>query len=107
MSEDLRYRLSQCATGLIIHGLGCSAIGDAMTELARLEAANAELVEACTIARAVALEAWEEWDQDHDSRVGKLLKAMSGFLKAYRADIDKFHAALAQSPHKAATAIET
>lgn len=58
---------------------------------------NAELREALEIMRQVAGETMDHWDADHDSKVGKLLLAMYGSLKGYRHDLDKAHAALANT----------
>jgi hypothetical protein len=46
----------------------------------------------------LADEMFEEWDRDNDMRVGKMLRALSGNLPGYRADIDQFRAALATTP---------
>lgn len=43
---------------------------------------------------AIAAEAHKEWDADNDHRVGKILRALSGDMPKYRADIDAIHAAL-------------
>lgn len=58
------------------------------------EARNRALVEALRAAIKVAREAHKEWDADNDPRVGKLLMALAGYVKGYRADIDGIHAAL-------------
>ena len=59
-----------------------------------------DLVKVLKTMVAVSKETWKEWDSDNDSRVGKLLIALSGNAAGYRADIDGVHAVLA----KAATA---
>jgi hypothetical protein len=67
------------------------ATDDTIDELA---AENARLKAALLSAKAIAFEAWGEWDSDNDSRVGKLLKALAGHLRGYRADIDAIHDAM-------------
>lgn len=42
---------------------------------------------------ALASEAYKHWDADHDMKVGKILKALSGALPGYDARADAFHAA--------------
>lgn len=37
----------------------------------------------------IAGEALIHWDQDRDAKVGKILRALSGDMPGYRADIDK------------------
>lgn len=44
--------------------------------------------------KAISLEAWGEWDNDNDHRVGKILKAMSGDSRKYRPDVDEIMATL-------------
>jgi len=45
-------------------------------------------------------EVHSHWDADNDSKVGKMLAAMAGHLKGYRADITEVHAALARECHQ-------
>lgn len=47
-------------------------------------------------ARHIAIIAHGHWDSDEDSKVGKLLLALSGVLPKYRSDIDEIHAFLAR-----------
>lgn len=47
-------------------------------------------------ARHIAIIAHGHWDADEDSKVGKLLLALSGMLPKYRPDIDEIHAFLAR-----------
>ena len=42
----------------------------------------------------VAREAHRAWDADQESRVGKLVMALSGYVKGYRAVTDEIHAFL-------------
>ena len=58
------------------------------------EARIAELEEALEFARLVAREAYEHWDNDNDSKVGKMLSALSGYLPGYMAKTDKISNAL-------------
>lgn len=46
--------------------------------------------------RHIAIIAHGHWDNDEDSKVGKLLLALSGMLPKYRPDIDEIHAFLAR-----------
>jgi hypothetical protein len=39
--------------------------------------------------KSIAAEAFGYWDDDQDMKVGKILKALSGDLPGYRADIDE------------------
>lgn len=57
--------------------------------------------EAYNTLRKVAAEALEEWDKDNDHRVGKMLKAIAGESKGYRADIDQMHVAFAAADRPA------
>lgn len=45
--------------------------------------------------KRIAGEAFDAWDADRDSRVGKMLLALAGNKPGYRADIDALHASLA------------
>jgi hypothetical protein len=61
-------------------------------------AANAELTalrEGDSIAFAslkkIVDDAYEAWDSDNDVRVGKILRALAGFLPGYRQDVDRLH----------------
>lgn len=56
--------------------------------------AHDELIAALRAVVALADETYGHWDRDNDMRVGKILKALAGHLKGYRADIDEIHAAL-------------
>ena len=56
-----------------------------------------ELREALRSVIKIAAEARADWDADRDSRVGKILIALSGELRGYRADIDAIHAALTKA----------
>lgn len=56
-----------------------------------------ELVDALKAVVAIANETWGEWDRDNDSRVGKLLIALSGKAPGYRPEIDAIHAVLAKA----------
>lgn len=46
----------------------------------------------------LAEEILESWDKDDDMRVGKTLKALSGYLPGYRADIDELLRDLGATP---------
>lgn len=64
----------------------------------RLELAAPDLLAALKAAVKVADEARDEWDKAPEGmRAGKLLIALSGRLKGYRADIDAIHAAIARA----------
>lgn len=54
----------------------------------------AELVEALQAAVRLAKEAFENWDSDNDSKVGKILGAMAGWSVNYHVDADNLHATL-------------
>lgn len=41
-----------------------------------------------TMIKRIAIEAFTAWDSDKDMRVGKILRALSGEMPGYRADID-------------------
>jgi hypothetical protein len=60
----------------------------------RKDAAD-QMRHALKIVISVAKEAHAAWDADNDSRVGKILMALSGYRPGYRADIDAIHATLA------------
>jgi hypothetical protein len=67
-------------------------------ELNALAARNAELLAALKAAVKIADEARDEWDAaPAGMRAGKILIALSGRLKRYRADIDAIHAAIAKA----------
>jgi hypothetical protein len=44
--------------------------------------------------KTISSEAWGEWDNDNDHRVGKILKAMSGYSRRYRPDVDEIMATI-------------
>jgi hypothetical protein len=71
-------------------------IGEAMAN-ARLIAAAPELFEALRCVVVMAREIHEHWDKDRDSKVGKHLAALSGYLKGYRQDYDALHALIAKA----------
>lgn len=48
-------------------------------------------VEELSLIRKIAAEAFSYWDRDQDMKVGKILRALSGELPGYRADIDKIN----------------
>lgn len=60
-------------------------------------AAAPDLLFALKRAVSVAAEAARAWDADNDSRVGKLLLALEGSRKGYRADIDGIHEAISKA----------
>lgn len=60
-------------------------------DVVELHDENQRLKAAMASAKAIAFEAWGEWDNDNDPRVGKILKALAGHLRGYRADIDAIH----------------
>ena len=68
-----------------------NAIVDKPTLLALVECA-----EALRTVPIIAGEAFDDWDNDRDMRVGKILKALSGRAPRYRNDIDPIHYALAK-----------
>lgn len=71
---------------------------DEMQANARLIAAAPALYEALKAAVSIAEEARKEWDAaPNGMRAGKLLIALAGHIKGYRADIDAIHAALAKA----------
>lgn len=59
-----------------------------------LKQENARLREACQALVKAANDALDHWDNDRDSKVGKLLSAMGGSLKGYRAELDAAHAVI-------------
>lgn len=69
---------------------------------ASLMAAAPDLLEALESFVALSSYTHSEWDADNDARVGKMLLALSGSLRGYRADIDKIHAAIAKAKGGAA-----
>ena len=56
-----------------------------------------KLIAALKSAVSIAAEAHAKWDADEDHRVGKMLMALAGWMKGYRADIDAIHAAIAEA----------
>jgi hypothetical protein len=56
-----------------------------------------ELLNALRSVVAIADECAREWDGDNDMRVGKILLALAGTNRGYRADIDAIHAAIAKA----------
>lgn len=67
-------------------------------ELDTLRADRAALRTALQSAIKIASEAADEWDKaPAGMKAGKLLLALCGHLKGYRADIDAVHATLAES----------
>lgn len=65
-------------------------------QIAVLREAVEELKAALGLCRSVAEEAHADWDNDKDSRVGKILIALSGRLPKYRTDTDQISAAIAK-----------
>jgi hypothetical protein len=63
----------------------------------KMKAQRDEARAAVKLMRDVASEAFEHWDGDRDSKVGKLLLAMAGKLPIYRADITKALATISGS----------
>ena len=61
---------------------------------ARQLLALVECAEVLATVPEIAAEAREAWDNDNDSRVGKMLIAMGGGIPNYRADIERIHTAL-------------
>lgn len=51
--------------------------------------------EAWAVIEAAIRETHDHWDNDRDSKVGKMLMALGGELPRYRHDIDEARAALA------------
>lgn len=68
---------------------------DAIDEVTRLRAQNAELVAGLQAVKKWAVKAHAHWDADEDSKVGKILMALAGYLPSYSLDIAKAQAALA------------
>lgn len=67
-------------------------------ELIRVNGVNTELLAALRAAVRIAEEARREWDAaPNGMRAGKLLIALGGGCKGYRADIDAIHAAIAKA----------
>lgn len=60
----------------------------------QLTAENARLRESCLSLVKAANDAHDHWDAYRDAKVGKLLAAMGGSLKEYRAELDAAHDAL-------------
>lgn len=44
----------------------------------------------------IAAQAHDYWDADQDSKVGKIIIALSGRLIGYRSDVDAIHTAIAR-----------
>ena len=61
----------------------------------------AKLREALWTYKRVAAEAFDHWDADRDSKVGKTLRAMAGDLRGYRADLDAALATFVVDPSHA------
>ena len=67
--------------------------------IAERDRLRAELTEATRLLRSavsIAAEAHAEWDADNDSRVGKILIALSGGIPGYRKDTDEIRAFLSR-----------
>lgn len=56
--------------------------------------------------KSIALDAYKAWDSDQDMRVGKILRALSGGMPNYRADIDSLLYAREQSDSREIHALE-
>lgn len=90
MTGEERQRVELLAKGLWI-GWAPDMESAVKTCLAERDAAMAALRGVVREART----AHEYWDKDQDSKVGKHLAAMSGYLKNYCDDATAIHAALA------------
>lgn len=60
-------------------------------------AINEQLLEALKAAIRLANEAFNHWDNDNDSKVGKILAAMAGWSTNYSEDANKLHAAIEEA----------
>lgn len=62
--------------------------------------AGGKLLTNLQLLQSIASEAYDEWDNDNASRVGKILRALADpvFAKSYRADIAELHASLTPAP---------
>lgn len=64
------------------------ALVQRLNESAALTAERDELRTALAALVAAARDAHDHWDADRDAKVGKLLAAMAGHLRGYRAALD-------------------
>lgn len=58
-------------------------------------AVNEQMLEALKGAIRLSNEAYQHWDNDNDSKVGKILAAMAGWSTNYHDDANKLHDAIA------------
>lgn len=63
-------------------------VADSATGMETLQQRIAELEQERNVMRLIACEAYEHWDADRDSKVGKLLAALGG-TPGIRVDLDK------------------
>ena len=66
----------------------------AAEELRRLDAENQRLRDALLTVVQIAKETHAHWDADRDSKVGKMLLALSGWNIGYDARLDQIHSEL-------------
>ena len=67
---------------------------DYVMEQCKAGSVNAEVLAALKATVEIAEECAREWDGDNDMRVGKILLALAGANRGYRADIDAIHDAI-------------
>src|SRR3954469_19499076 len=75
-----------------------SDVISALLELQERRKREGELLEALKACVALAGVAFDYWDSDQDSKVGKILRYLSDpKLSGYRPDIDAIHAAIVRA----------
>lgn len=65
-------------------------------ELEKLQAENQKLKQTLLLIRPIAKIAFEYWDLDNDSKVGKILKALTGSLPGYMEETDQINEVVKQ-----------
>lgn len=99
LSTDERFHICPDCKSQFVQPFKCTTCGaqKLYDATVRSQAATIERLQAALETFTnIAEEAFREWDKDNDSRVGKILLALSGHAPAYRADIDAIHAARAK-----------
>jgi hypothetical protein len=98
MSErsEMKARLIERANDIVsLEGIALPSMPRTVAVLREAAARIGELEVALGGAVKAARDAHEHWDADRDSKVGKILAAMSGYLEGYRPDCTAIHEALA------------
>ena len=76
-------------------------IADMQAEIDALRKERDELLSALEDAVSVAYSAHDHWDKDQDSKVGKYLIALAGWMPGYDGRTDAVHNAISNSKARA------